>query len=237
MNSVTKGIAVAAIAIAAQAGVAHAAPFTLDSDAEFGTWAADNSFSKLFGGNVRWGNGAENGDWEFSVVDGSDMPVDQQQHAWGEGDNEHTSSFYFNANTGDATLSLGGIGQSDGNFFEAMPNTLFLRAAENMDQTAAMLDNILIEFADDTAINLGSLIGDSDAQWIGYVDPRLAMGFSVTTQSALIDGGKTGRGSRPMYQYKVGISEVTDVPEPASIGLMAAGLIGAGVLRRRARKA
>ncbi len=235
MRTLLTGLVVAgALALSAQAGTAQAAPFSLGSDADFNTWAAGTGFVRLFGGNVRWGNGAANGDWEYSVTDAADLPVDQQQHDWQTGDNPHSAVFIYNAVFGDATLALGGIGLSSGNFFGADVNTLFIRAAANGGQTATMLDNFVVEFADNSFLALGDLIGDANGEWIGVVDPRFAQGFLASAEDALLNGGADGRGSRPMYQFKLGHSQI---PEPASLSLLAVGCLGAGLLARRRKHA
>lgn len=83
------------------AGTAAAtAILTFIRDADF---LANANFTRDFGGDVRWGNGAVDGDWEYSVVD-ADVPIgagNPEQNAWVDGGstNDHTVSFAYDGAT------------------------------------------------------------------------------------------------------------------------------------------
>jgi hypothetical protein len=203
------------------------------SDAGF---VADAGFTRAFGGSVRWGNGASNGDWEASVVNSNDVPDgvgNPRQVAWTGGLSgvAHGVSFTFDALTNDTVLALDFTGAADVSSswldVPANPaiNAIFLRARANGGDVAS-LSNVVLTTGGQF-FNLGALVGDSDAEYIGFVSPLLAAGFSVTAIGTIADGN----GSLPMYQFKVGA--VPPVPLPAAAWLLASGL---GLLAYQARR-
>ncbi len=189
-----------------------------DSDADF---LANADFVKSFGGNVRWGNGGASGDWEYSVVDASDIPVgpgNPRQNAWlpGPSTNDHAVTFSFDgvdAVTLDPSLAAGASTASG--FPGTGLNALAIRARANDGDAANLVGGITITFSSGAPILLGDLIGDQNAEYIVITDARIADGFTLTSTGQLTDG----RGSSSQYGFKVGI-----IPEPSTALLVGAGL-------------
>ncbi|MEL6318124.1 MAG: PEP-CTERM sorting domain-containing protein [Pseudomonadota bacterium] len=217
----------AAVAIATPAA---AGPLSFSSDSDF--LAAD--FDKLGGANVRWGNGASNGDWEYSVVNGVDAPIGNGplQHDWQPGGNSHACCDPVIAYDGDnLTLDAGLDNGVATGAIGGGANTILFRAKAGADQTADIF-GIFLTYAGGV-VDLGSLFGDGDAEYVGFVDPLLSQGFSISfADGALIDGGANPKGSSPLWQIKVGVTETT-VSEPGVIGLFGLGLIGLAFAARR----
>jgi hypothetical protein len=211
----------------------------LENDAELIALQTAGKFTKTFGGNIRWGNNDTNGDWEYSVVDASDNPIlpsNPKQVKWTDYSPTHSYSFSFNSASNSAALGLtmskdsGSIALdiSSGSVTHAQINAIIFRAKAADGDVASLLKPIIINFTSGGSLQLESLTGDSDAQSFLLVDDRLAEGFTVTGAATLADG----RGSLPMYQFKVGFSTV---PVPAAVWLLGTGLVGLAALKKRGR--
>jgi len=230
-------LAAAVVATAAVPALSHAAVVQYESDNDFVTNA---QFTKAFGANARWGNDATNGDWEYAVVDGGDSPLGNTgQLAWSAlpgyptSDPNHGYQFSYDAGTGDLRLELddlsSSLGTSSGTVSPSAPiNAIAARARADGGDVATMHD-IVINFAGGGSANLGTLVGDGNAEYVMLIDERLAGGFSIDGDATLVDG----RGSLPMYQFKVG---TTTVPIPGAVWLFGSGLLGLlGMTRKMAR--
>jgi hypothetical protein len=217
-------VLVAALTVVAS-GSSATTVFSIDCDSSSQCANAflDLDFTKELGGNVRWGNGATNGDWEYSVVDATDHPVDDvgpRQHAWASSPstNDHTVSFDWDG-LGTITLDPGlPAGASVATGFPAGPiNALAIRARAGTGDVANLLSPITISFdSGGPNVVLATLTGDGDAEYVVVVDSRLSGGFEVVAHAQLGDGS----GSLPQYGFKVGFF----VPEPNTLLLVGLGL-------------
>lgn len=225
-RSARHGCALPALIALTTAAAAHAGiATTFNSDADFIAYQNSGAFTKQFGGNVRWGNGLGNGDWEYSVVNGSDLPIGAVGQTPWSGSNQHTVTFSFDAGAGASTLALGGIGSLTRSV-SAAPTALFARVRDS-ETLFSSLSQIQVDLAFngpgiDYSFNL--LTGDADAEYWGVIDPNLQFGFTATASAAL--EGPRSSGSDPMYQFKVG------VPAPGALTLLALGAMVAGRRRR-----
>lgn len=212
----------------------------LQDDAQLIALQTAGKFTKHFGGNIRWGNNETNGDWEYAVVNAGDIPIgpdNPKQVKWSDYSTTHSYSFSYSAAANTASLGLTlskdsasiPLAVSSGEVTAAQINAIIFRAKAADGDMASLLFPISINFTSGGSLSLQSLVGDFDAQSLLLVDGRLAEGFTVTGQATLADG----KGSLPMYQFKVGVSTV---PVPAAVWLLGTGLAGLLALRKRGRK-
>lgn len=222
--SFTRPLIVASIMALGAAGSAHATTtFNYNSDAEF----QNSGFSKVGGVNVRWGDSiATGGDWEFSVVDGSDTPQDEQNVNWSDhGVPELRVDFDAQGISADLDSTSGEIAQSSWMTNLGGYNTVLFRAKAT-DQL--QITDIFLN-----GMSLGGLTGDSDANYIGVTVEDLLSGSLSLNFTA-----SPGNGSDPGLQVKFGNLPTASVPEPSSLGLFALGMAGIfAASRRRSRKA
>lgn len=223
MSSRSSLRALASLSIVLAAGSAvQAGVITFSSDAAFSAYESSGGFTKSFGGNVRWGSGVANGDWEYAIVDANDIPIGAVgQTAWA-GTNTH--NVVFAHAPGLAALDLSLIGTIARNV-PSGATSLFVRVRDSetpFSQLATI--NVDLDFnGPGFDYSYNALVGDANAEYWGIEDPNLAAGFTVYAVATL-DGPRTS-GSDPMYQFKVG------VPAPGAAGLLALG--GLVIARRR----
>lgn len=200
----------------------------LDSDNAFKADAAAIGWTKEFGYNVKWGNNASNGDWEYSVVNGGDSPRDQQQ-----GPVSGEIDFVFSYLSGVASLELDGLATSTWNpAASGGLNVVYLRAAIFSGNTASMTD-MSLTFGASPSIPLSDLFGDTDAQYFKLSDSRFSGDWTLEGKGTLERGDPSNKVAlaRPMYQLKVGTA--TNVPDTGVTGLLlGVGLVAVAALRR-----
>lgn len=203
------------IVFAAAAGPAGAVSITtLASDTEFLATYPATEWTKEFGANVRWGNNAANGDWEASVVNGADLPLNQRQ-----GSVAGSRTFNFSYTGGTATLSVQGLAASTAAINPTTSiNTVMIRARAGTNHSSSLTGLTLQIGA--TTINLGSLIGDANANYLVLKDAGFAGDWSISAIGTLLAGANP-RGSDPMYQLKVGHTPIA-VPDTAATVLLLA---------------
>jgi hypothetical protein len=213
----------------------------LANDSEIIALQTSGQFTKLFGGNIRWGNNAGNGDWEYSVVNAGDIPFgaeNPKQLKWSDFLSTHSYTFTYSSNSDTVSLELalspigGGTDEvktSSGTLTDLSVNAMILRARTGPGDTATMSDPITIDFNNGESLVINGLIGDGDANAIFIVDDRFSGGFEVSGESILTDGS----GSLPMYQFKVGVGIV---PIPGAFWLLASGCLALVGIRRKHKK-
>ncbi|WP_373508584.1 choice-of-anchor W domain-containing protein [Thiocapsa sp.] len=218
------------------AGAAQASIARYSSDTAF---EAAITFQKQIGGTVRRGNGTLGGSfWEHGIVNGNDSPLSAAHYVWASGANNHNFSFGLSAaGVTNYSLSLPGSTTLRATGLDArLFDTLILRSQEEGPIGRADLSNLKVRFSNGDVVNLGSLGGDADGQWLVFQDNRLTNGFTVTG-FANFTPGTWANGSRAAYNIKVGVSSVTQTPIPAALPLLASALGGLGFLHFRRRRA
>lgn len=208
------------------------------SDSDF---LANANFVKYFGGNLRWGNNATNGDWEVAVVDGNDYPLGTpEQYTW---EGLHSYSFVvtpdqpgqFNTSLTVDTNANQVVHTAQAQTLGSI-NALAIRANADSDNgdVATLYDPITINLSSGGQITLPTLVGDSGdgtygsgAEYFVVIDDRLNDGFEVKGSALLQDGAR----SYPMYSFKVG-----RVPIPGAAWLLATAVVVPVGVRRFFRK-
>lgn len=249
LNRSMLGPSVVAVALFSGSLQAQAALTTFESDSIF---TSTSGFTKVGGANVRWGNGAASGDWEYAVVNANDIPLTpsgQGQLATpalpgyvASSDSVANMQFTFSYTAaGLLSLSLRDIND----IAVGDKGTVFGNVTPNPAVNALVL-RAKIGAGDYAVIGPGSSTsgnpGDAGVQGLrvnftsgGSADLFRLVGdldaqYLMLTDSRLAGGFtindtatlRDGSGSVPMWQFKLGT--VSAVPVPASLPLLAAGL-------------
>ncbi len=185
-------------------------------------------FTPEFQGEVRWGGGT----WELGMVDLNPgySPTQTKNLTWPDVDNSHSFEFVYDGTSADLTVK----GQTvTGTFPGAGVNSFVLRVFDS-ETPFSRLTNMTLDIAGDL-FSLPDLGGVSGSSTYTFRNSALSGGFKITGTGILSGSDPptpdTNRPSNsdPAYQIKVG----TLVPEPSTLALVGAGLLGLGFVRRR----
>lgn len=251
-----------ALALLGASWQARAALTTFVNDADFNTNAG---FSKVGGANVRWGNNAVNGDWEYAVVNASDAPIGASSqgqlalsalpgYASGSDAVANMQFTFSYTDAGLLSLSLRDIdGMSVGSAASVLGsvtlnpgvNALALRANIGTGDYAVIGPGLTTGGDPSAAGVQGLRVNFTSGGFfdLGRLSGDFGAEYLMLTDSRLAGGFtitdtatlRDGSGSLPMWQFKLGTAP-SPVPLPAALPLLAAGLGVMGWVGRRRRQ-
>jgi hypothetical protein len=218
------GLAAAAITLAPQPG--QAAPLVVlheGYDSTFGNRCGGSSCKQAVA-ELRAGNYNTSGDWELGIgpTTGTEN-VDQGDYVW----DGAPQGFQLTYEGTDLKLTVGDNELLYAGADLSTTNTLYIRARGH-DGNETQLINLALD---------GSSLGELNALNPDYLSVTNFDWGSDWTLTGDILLPLHGSGSSPAAQFKLtnlgDTVDTTGISEPATLAIIGAGLLGAGLLRRR----
>ncbi len=217
---------VAALSTAATAASLQTVQYTNDASFVSALGAGGDKAVAEF----RWGNNANNGDWEVGVGFPTSSPgnFNQANTVWSG--NESFKLTYDGA--GGLTLDFNGTSSFLSHAVDPQGfNALAVRA--NGTRGDVTISNL--EF---NGMGFGPLVADDVISYIALTNLDLDSMWMLTGNinfNPVSDGSSANRGSAPGFQVKLADLPVSDVPLPAAVWSLLAALTGLGLIGRRRR--
>jgi len=208
-----KFAALAAVAVLSTALPTQAATWlAATSDADFAAQNATNTFTTYGSAVIQWGR-AGTTNWEAAVKDGSGKVLQSSQVNWGPISNilNPTGSTPLLAYTsaGKTTLAFttNGVKVTDTGTATKGADTLWIRGVTplNAYSTSVILVGLQIKYTGGVWIDIDFLNADSDAEYVGFSDPKLALGFTLRYGFGYLNNGTyNGIDDTPSFNFILG---------------------------------
>jgi hypothetical protein len=203
------------------------------TDTDFENLIKQGQFSEKFVAEGRIGDLGGLATYELSINDDikqGGKPVEQQQYTWV---NNQPVDFSLEYTGNNVKYVVGGQTLSS-TAFNGSVTDIFIRTFASQNSSVS-LNNLVLNGTGIGALNSSSLGIASDVDYLKISD--ISNPFVLTGQTKLFWSGTTPpRNSQLAYQFKVGGSSKTSVPEPGTIGAIALAAF-AGVGYSRSKKA
>ncbi|KYC38716.1 hypothetical protein WA1_36720 [Scytonema hofmannii PCC 7110] len=203
------------------------------TDTDFENLIKQGQFSEKFVAEGRIGDLGGLATYELSInedIKQGGKPVEQQQYTWV---NNQPVNFSLEYTGNNVKYVVGGQTLSS-TAFNGSVTDIFIRTFASQNSTVS-LSNLVLNGTGIGALNSSSLGIASDVDYLRVSD--ISNPFVLTGQTKLFWSGTTPpRNSQLAYQFKVGGSSKTSVPEPGTIGAIALAAF-AGVGCSRSKKA
>lgn len=205
-------------ALAAAAALCSALPanaatwLAASSDAHFAEQNASNEFSVYGSAVIQWGRpGTAN--WEVGVKDANGKVLQSSDVSWGAITNvlSPTGSTpllsYTNLGKTTVAFSTSGVKYSRTGTVTKGADTLWLRGVTppNAYATSVILVGLQIKYTGGTWIDLDFLDADWNGAYVGFSDPKLALGFTLRYGFGYLNNGTyNGIDATPSFDLIIG---------------------------------
>ncbi|MUG95727.1 PEP-CTERM sorting domain-containing protein [Scytonema sp. UIC 10036] len=201
------------------------------TDMDFENLIKQGQFSEKFVAEGRIGDLGGLATYELSInndIQQGGLPVEQQQYTWVNNQPVDFSLEY----TGNSVKYVVGGQTLSSNAFNGLVSDIFIRTFASRNSTVS-LSNLVLNGTSIGALDSSSLGIASDVDYLRVSD--ISTPFVLTGQTKLFWSGTTPpRNSQLAYQFKVGGSSKTSVPEPGTIGAIALiAVAGLGYSRKK----
>ncbi|KAF3887757.1 MULTISPECIES: choice-of-anchor W domain-containing protein [Nostocales] len=201
------------------------------TDTDFENLIKQGQFSEKFVAEGRIGDLGGLATYELSINDDiqqGGQPVEQQQYAWVNNQPVNFSLEY----TGNSVKYIVGGQTLSSTAFNGPVSDIFIRTFASQNSVVSLSD-LVLNGTSLGSLNSSSLGLASDVDYLRISD--ISDPFVLTGQTTLFWAGTTPpKNSQLAYQFKVGGSSKTSVPEPGTIGAIAlVAFAGLGYSRKK----